>query len=295
MRFEHRQATEADASAAAELVTACDRAQFDEADMLSEKDVLDWWRRAVDGGVVAVVDDGGRLVGLCSIRERGAQYWADGFVHPELRGQGIGSFLVEWAERAASEAGMEAVRVAVPAPDRRAKELLERRDFRYLRSFYRMVIDLDRPPEPPRWPEGFSVARYEPGEEYVLYEVLEDAFADHWEHEPRTFEQWSEHVNIERDLCFLVRADDGSVAAAEICQEQRFGAGWIGVIGVRRPWRRHGLGEALVRLAFQELYRLGRRRVGLGVDAENTSGATRLYERVGMRVAAQEDVYERRL
>ena len=58
---------------------------------------------------------------------------------------------------------------------------------------------------------------------------------------------------------------------------------------------RKGVGDALLRHAFGELYRRGARRVGLGVDAENPTGATRLYERVGMRVAYQSDVYAKKL
>ena len=71
--------------------------------------------------------------------------------------------------------------------------------------------------------------------------------------------------------------------------------GFVGAIGVLRPWRRLGLGRALLLHAFVELYRRGERRIGLGVDAENATGATRLYESVGMRVAWQADTYERTL
>ena len=59
--------------------------------------------------------------------------------------------------------------------------------------------------------------------------------------------------------------------------------GWVGTLGVRPAWRRRGLGEALLRSAFAELFTRGHRRVGLGVDTENVSGALRLYERVGVR------------
>ena len=85
------------------------------------------------------------------------------------------------------------------------------------------------------------------------------------------------------------------MVAAEFCNEERFGVGWVDVLGVRRDWRRRGLGEALLHLAFRELYDRGQRRVGLGVDAENTTGATHLYERVGMKPSSQDDVYEKPL
>ena len=71
--------------------------------------------------------------------------------------------------------------------------------------------------------------------------------------------------------------------------------GWIRALGVRPRWRRRGLGTALLLHAFGALYARGQRRIGLGVDAENTTGAVRLYERAGMRAAWQADIYERKL
>jgi len=64
---------------------------------------------------------------------------------------------------------------------------------------------------------------------------------------------------------------------------------------VRRPWRRKGLGLALLLHSFGEFYRRGRRRVGLGVDAQSLTGATRLYEKAGMRVARVYNTYEKEL
>ena len=66
-------------------------------------------------------------------------------------------------------------------------------------------------------------------------------------------------------------------------------------LGTLEPWRGQGLGRALLLHAFGELYRRGERRVALAVDAGNETGATHLYESVGMRVAWQADVYEKRL
>jgi mycothiol synthase len=67
------------------------------------------------------------------------------------------------------------------------------------------------------------------------------------------------------------------------------------MLGVRRPWRRRGLGLALLRETFGLFYDRGEGRVGLGVDAENPSGATRLYERAGMHVEAEHQTWEKEL
>ena len=63
------------------------------------------------------------------------------------------------------------------------------------------------------------------------------------------------------------------------------------VVGVRRAWRRRGLGLALLRHAFGEYRRRGVRKVGLSVDAESVTGAPRLYERAGMRLQTGYVVY----
>jgi ribosomal protein S18 acetylase RimI-like enzyme len=71
--------------------------------------------------------------------------------------------------------------------------------------------------------------------------------------------------------------------------------GWIRSLGVRRRWRRKGLAMALLHHSFGEFYRRGKRSVGLGVDSENPTGATRLYERAGMHIAEVFDLCEKEL
>ena len=98
------------------------------------------------------------------------------------------------------------------------------------------------------------------------------------------FEEWVEHrvqaPDFDPTLWFIVR-DGDEIAAALRGEPDRGGAGWVGAIGVRKPWRKRGLGLALLLHAFGEFYRRGQPRIGLGVDAQNPTGATRLYERAG--------------
>jgi ribosomal protein S18 acetylase RimI-like enzyme len=284
-----------DAQAVAELLAAYDLFHTGETDGASADDVLDWWRRIAPDGYIGVLDDDGAIIAVGTLRERGADYYlADNFVHPDHCGKGIGTFLLDWAERRSYEDGKSSLRTATTVSDEAGRRLFDSRGYRYIRSFYRMVVDLDEPPLEPVWPEGFRVARLRPGEERALYEVIEGAFEDHWGHEPRTFEEWSSHiVNLPDRLSYLVRDSDGTPAAGAICDEERFGTGFVQVLGTLREFRRRGLGDALLRQAFFDLYALGRRRVALGVDAENTTGALRLYERAGMVVSWQDDAYEK--
>jgi ribosomal protein S18 acetylase RimI-like enzyme len=69
----------------------------------------------------------------------------------------------------------------------------------------------------------------------------------------------------------------------------------VNSLSVRRPWRRRGLGLALLQHAFGEFYRRDTMTVALGVDAQSLTGATRLYERAGMHVDRQYAVYEKEL
>ena len=107
------------------------------------------------------------------------------------------------------------------------------------------------------------------------------------------------HADERRDmvLAMALHADvaqhDHVVVAADVLERARQGLGWVGTLGVRPPWRKHGLGMALLKHSFAELYQRGYSTIGLTVDASNPTGATRLYERAGMHIASQFIVYEK--
>lgn len=103
-------------------------------------------------------------------------------------------------------------------------------------------------------------------------------------------------VERHRDRTIADGYDERELVGAILCDWKRYGDwGWVANVGVRGPWRGRGIGEALLRTAFSEFWRAGERRVALGVDADNPTGATRLYERVGMRVLWQATVFEKTL
>ena len=70
---------------------------------------------------------------------------------------------------------------------------------------------------------------------------------------------------------------------------------WINTVGVRSQWRRRGIAHALLRHSFRELYQRGKRRVALGVDSQSLTGATRVYERAGMKPVRTWVVFEKEL
>jgi len=224
---------------------------------------------------------------------------AIGVVNRERRGRGLGSELVDRGEERLRALGVGRVHAVTLAPDVAAEPLLTGRGYHEVRRFWEMTIELgaDPPPEP-RLPDGFRIEPFSSELARAFHGALEEAFEDHWEYQPTPFEQWWERQIARPDhdpsLWFLVRTGD-EVTAATRNDPERSGGGWIGALGVRRAWRGRGLAKALLLHSFREFHRRGQRRVGLGVDSENATGATRLYESVGMVVDSEQVVWEKLL
>jgi ribosomal protein S18 acetylase RimI-like enzyme len=242
-------------------------------------------------------EEGGGLVALGWIEKHEDTGIAVGVVHRERRGRGLGSTLVDRSEERLRALGAARIHNVTLAPDNAAPPLLESRGYREVRRFWDMTIELgDDPPRDPMLPEGFRIEPFSSDLARAFHGALEEAFAEHWEYEPQSFEKWWERQVAKPDhdpsLWFLVRTDEDVVAATRNDPE-RSGGGWIGAIGVRPAWRGRGLAKALLLHSFREFHRRGKRRVGLGVDSQNATGATRLYEGIGMVVDSEQVVWEK--
>jgi ribosomal protein S18 acetylase RimI-like enzyme len=177
------------------------------------------------------------------------------------------------------------------------KSALERHGYELIRHSYRMRIDFDEEPPPPEWPRGVTVRPATEADLETVYETHMESFEDSWEHAREPFDEWS-HWMVEDDLdlsLWFVAEEEGEVAGIALTKshDTEEGLGWVRVLGVRRPWRRRGLGRALLLHAFEEYRRRGSHGVSLGVDAQSLTGANRLYEKAGMSVSRQTDIYER--
>jgi GNAT superfamily N-acetyltransferase len=183
--------------------------------------------------------------------------------------------------------------------DAAACRLLESLGYGAVRIFREMRIALAAPPPAPAWPEGVRVTAFDPERDALAFHAAhQEAFADHWDYAPRDFESWRKsHLAGERfdpTLWCVVRAAD-EIAAGTICTGDTYGGGWVHVLFTRRPWRKHGVGAALLGDAFGRFWERGEHSVGLGVDAANDTGAFRLYERAGMAPLLGWAVYEKEL
>lgn len=236
-----------------------------------------------------------------------------GCVHPDYQGQGIGAALMDWAEARAAdqvsrapEGSRVTVQTGANAKNERAARLLVGRDYAVVRHYWRMVGDLDPNtlPELPEWPDGITIRPYIPKlDDRFIYQLMMDSFRDHWGFVEETFDEWRQWAtsgaNFDPNLWFLaVTTDSGGneIVGAALCRPslpEDPDMGWIGTLGVLREYRHKGIGSALLRYAIGDFYRQGKARVGLAVDSDSLTGATRLYEAVGMRVTRQRDRYEK--
>jgi mycothiol synthase len=241
------------------------------------------WLFEEDGALVAGAF--GQLIG-----ERGN---FGGAVRPSAQRRGLGSHLIDLVEARLADEGAVRLHGWAFAADDRASELFRSRGYSEARRFWEMAIELaDEPPEP-----GAPIERFREEDAEAFHAAIEEAFEDHWEPHHETFEEWwarqQARSNYDPSLWFLIR--DGDEVAAVARNDMRAAGGYVGVLGVRVPWRGRGYGRALLRHSFREFRRRGATRATLGVDAFNATGATQLYESMGMHVEQEEIVWEKLL
>jgi mycothiol synthase len=291
-----------DAHSVAALIAARDRADFTEADSISftGDELREWWRLdeeelATDAWIALI--DGEVAAYTRAERERDLANLADeSCVHPEARGLGIGSRLLDLAERWARERGLARIQMHVVGDD--GRQLAEDRGHELVRYFWRMEIELEAQPAEPEQLDGLTIRSYHGGQDdEALHAAHQEAFAEHWEFTPELLERWLkwrlERSDYHPEL-WRVAVDGDQVAGAALCFGGR-GQGWVLDLFVGARWRRKGLGLALLQSGFRALWQQGHTHVGLEVDSENETGATRLYERAGMRVTRRYATYEKAL
>jgi mycothiol synthase len=282
-----------DAAAVAGLFRAVEEQATGRASGFDAEAVRGWWQTIAFETNTWVFEEDGILVAAAGCQAHDDRGNSGGVVHPAAQGRGLGTRLLELVESRLVEDGAKRVQSWAVAADERAALLFTGRGYREVRRFWEMAIDLDGElPEPAAAIEPFREA-----DAVDFHAALEEAFDDHWEPHPEPFEEWwkrqRNRLNFDPSLWFVIR--DGDEIAAVTRNEMRTTSGYIGALGVRRPWRGRGYARALLQYSFREFQRRGSNRVTLGVDAANPTGATQLYESVGMQVEAEEIVWEKSL
>jgi len=229
-------------------------------------------RAAWDYGRAWVALDGDdKVVGYATVEDGYVEVWP----HPDHRGGVVAGALLDAATRQGGR-----LETIVPAAADDLVALYALRGWRRTREVLRMEMDVSAEGPALAWLEGVSARAYTEADAVVVHELLVAVFAANAEEVP-SFVRWhpwmTQDPGFDAGVWFLAEAGAELVGAC-LCWRE----GWVKDLAVRPSWRGRGLGEALLRAAFAEFRRRGVATVGLKVDADNPTGAVRLYERVGM-------------
>jgi mycothiol synthase len=263
---------------------------------------------------LAALADDGSLAGVVGLLTRdqpasAVRVFVPGAVHPDARRRGIGTWLLRWAvERGrALAAGVPGAttrqldgEAAETAIDRIA--LFERHGFRRARSFLTMRHDLGQVAAAAGLPAGVIVAPWRPDLDNATRLAHNDAFRDHWGSDPLSTERWQHFVagmpGFRADCSWLAMAGDevvGYTLATINASPSGALLGWLGTIGVRRAWRHQGIASALIGRSLASFAAAGAGDAGLDVDADNPSGAVRVYAALGFRPTESSIIFSKQL
>lgn len=275
----------------------------------SEVISVSWSRPHFNLGTDArvLLDEEDRIVGYCRSKNslsphetNDIELAVDPDAFPEQAMREPFSALLAWADERARE------RLNRAPPDARVvngtmvdtnenllRNILEETGYQEVRRLYRMTVDLPQAPPAPELPAGVSVHSFADYPDFVRpYRALREAFKDHVFHVETPEEdglaslrhRFATDSQMDPNLC-VVLVDGDEIAASAITRresDEDSDAGYIIALGVRKPWRRRGLGSALLVESFRRIHAAGKRRAMLHVDTDNITGATRVYERAGM-------------
>jgi mycothiol synthase len=264
--------------------------------------------------VVIVRDPSGSLVGVEWVAASApfVRFDATGFVSPERLGEGIGTALLGWARELvlsridqAPDGARVILSAGVDSRHRPSIDLMTGSGMTQVREFLEMRVDFDGPTDSPAIPEGIEIRGFVPGNDDVAtYEAIDEAFRDHFGHVERPleaglerFRHWMSSPDYDPTL-WWVAVDGDEIAGNCLCEGSVEGddaIGYVANLGVRRPWRGRGLAKAMLLLAFAEFRSRGKIACTLHVDATNLTGATRLYEAVGMHESERYLAFEAEL
>lgn len=169
-------------------------------------------------------------------------------------------------------------------------EFYKKNGYGPVRYFFEMIRPMSKRIGDHPMPKGLEIRVVKPEHYRAIWDADNEAFKDHWGHSDPTEEQyqaWLEDRNFHPHLWKVAWDGDqvagmvGNFLDKEENEEYNRKRGYTEDIWVRRPWRGMGLAKALIAESNRIFKEMGMEETCLGVDAENPSGALRLYTSMG--------------
>jgi mycothiol synthase len=239
------------------------------------------------------------------------EYRLGAVVDPAWRRRGIGRWLLRTTEEHARD-------LVAKKPTERpvwlgtwsadtavgTRTLMGQEGFEPVRYFFDMVRPSLESIEEPLLPNGLELRPVAAGQLKQLWDADVEAFRDHWggfDGSETRFELWQTDPRFDPSL-FVVAWDGDEIAGGVLNEINRVEneafkrrRGWLASVFVRRPWRRRGLARALVVRSLEVFRDRGMTSAGLGVDADNPTGALGLYTGTGFEVEFRSTAFRKPL
>jgi mycothiol synthase len=292
-----------DAQAITDLVALCDIEDIGEPD-ITLSDVLDMWNSIpIESDAWIAVSATNEIIGYGFVEETGANRMDTCvFVHPQFKNQGIGSLLLKKVEERANvlakgKEGKQKLMNQIAFTNTAARKLVEDRGYQFSRLYERMKIELEEQPNQHQLPEGIALKPFQPDqEEESLFTLYDETFQDSWGYTKKDFSTWISQKKgdgYDPSLWFIVWKDSKPVGFL-MSRMQEDGL-FIDLLGVKREYRKHGIGKALLLHTFGVAYERNQKTILLYVDSDSLTNANRLYQQVGMKPHSQTAVYMKEL
>jgi mycothiol synthase len=243
-----------------------------------------------------IVEMNGRVIGYSRViwwteRDGVWLYLTTGRLLPSWRGKGIGTAMLRWAEgRAAALAathptdGKAMLGANASSTEVDGTALLRDAGYSETFSLVEMRFDTFGMLSPIDLPAGIVFRPVTPDQYHAVWESVQAAYASSPQNVVATEEDYLEWLASPAfdPMLWRVAWDGERIAGQTLCEIAK-GRGEVAEVSVGAPWRRCGLGRALVVAGLRALAERGVTEVRLHTRADNIYGAPRLYERVGFR------------
>ncbi|MFC7461214.1 GNAT family N-acetyltransferase [Hydrogenophaga defluvii] len=232
-------------------------------------------------------------------------------VAPQWRRQGIGKALHAWLESRQREMAKahgphlrHAHHAFVTQGEIARAALLEKSGYRPERYFFTMeraslhdIADFSLP-------DGLEVRPVQPEHHRAIWDAHTKAFQTHWGYCPpdeADYQRWLVSQVFQPHLWQVAWDAQTNQVAGQVRAyiDDTWNAGngrlrgWTEFVSVGKPWRRRGLARALISRSLRAQAAAGMTESALGVDSQNASGASRVYEDCGFVVTRRNCVYRK--